>query len=56
MTDLALKSANSRPSSQGWVEKVGIGHILLAFFLLIYPVMASDFFLTQIGGYSLVLG
>lgn len=56
MTDLILSSANSRAASRGWIEKIGIGHVLLAFFLLIYPVMASDFFLTQIGGYSLVLG
>ncbi len=56
MTDLTLNPAASRVASRSWIEKVGIGHVLLAFFLLIYPVMASDFFLTQIGGYSLVLG
>ena len=56
MTDLTLTSAQNRASAMGWIEKAGIGHVLLAIFLLIYPVMASDFFLTQIGGYSLVLG
>ncbi|WP_417679977.1 branched-chain amino acid ABC transporter permease [Roseibium sp.] len=56
MTDLSLNPAVSRTASRSWIEKIGIGHVLLAFFLLIYPVMASDFFLTQIGGYSLVLG
>ncbi|WP_346911958.1 hypothetical protein [uncultured Roseibium sp.] len=56
MTDLSLNPAASHTASRSWIEKVGIGHVLLAFFLLIYPVMASDFFLTQIGGYSLVLG
>nr|WP_255561609.1 branched-chain amino acid ABC transporter permease [Pseudohoeflea sp. DP4N28-3] len=42
--------------ARSWLERIGTGHILLAVFLLIYPLMASDFFLTQIGGYSLVLG
>ena len=56
MTDVTLNPASRRRQSQNWLEKAGIGHILLAFFLLIYPAMASDFFLTQIGGYSLVLG
>lgn len=56
MTDVTLNPAAQRRQSQNWLEKIGIGHILLAFFLLIYPAMASDFFLTQIGGYSLVLG
>ncbi|MGV8985862.1 MAG: branched-chain amino acid ABC transporter permease [Cypionkella sp.] len=31
-------------------------YVFLAAFLLLYPVIASDFFLTQIGGYSLVYG
>lgn len=56
MTDVTLDPAVRRRQSRNWLEKAGIGHILLAFFLLIYPAMASDFFLTQIGGYSLVLG
>ncbi|WP_346896343.1 branched-chain amino acid ABC transporter permease [uncultured Roseibium sp.] len=56
MTDVTVNPATSPTASRSWIEKVGVGHVLLAFFLLIYPVMASDFFLTQIGGYSLVLG
>ncbi|KJS14625.1 MAG: ABC transporter ATP-binding protein [Hoeflea sp. BRH_c9] len=44
------------PARKNWVERLGIGHILLALFLLIYPLIASDFFLTTIGGYSMVLG
>ncbi|PHP66844.1 ABC transporter ATP-binding protein [Zhengella mangrovi] len=40
----------------GWRELVTPAHGLLLLFLLVYPAMASDFFLTQIGGYSLILG
>ncbi len=31
-------------------------HAILGLLLLAYPAVASDFFLTQIGGYSLILG
>ncbi|WP_292693856.1 branched-chain amino acid ABC transporter permease [Mesorhizobium sp.] len=39
-----------------WLDKIGAGHILLAIGLVLYPLVASDFFLTQIGGYSLIFG
>jgi branched-chain amino acid transport system permease protein len=45
-----------RPARRNWIETIGSGHLLLGLFLLAYPLVASDFFLTQIGGYSLVLG
>ena len=38
------------------MSRLGPGHMLLGALLLIYPTVASDFFLTQIGGYSLILG
>ena len=38
------------------IERIGAPHILLIIALLLYPVVASDFFLTQIGGYGLILG
>lgn len=34
----------------------GMAHLVLAAALVLYPAVASDFFLTQIGGYSLILG
>lgn len=40
----------------GWVGRLGVAHVLLGLVLLIYPAAASDFFLTQIGGYTLILG
>lgn len=43
-------------SQKNWVDRLGAGHILLLFALLLFPVVASDFFLTQIGGYSLIFG
>ncbi|TJV25881.1 MAG: branched-chain amino acid ABC transporter permease [Mesorhizobium sp.] len=39
-----------------WLDKIGAGHILLGIALVLYPLVASDFFLTQIGGYSLIFG
>lgn len=44
------------PARKNWLERLGVCHILLALFLLIYPLIASDFFLTTIGGYSMILG
>ncbi len=55
MTDAAF-TPTDRARSPNWFDRVGVAHLLLAAFLLVYPAMASDFFLTQIGGYSLVLG
>lgn len=56
MTDLPLSPAHKPAGARNWIETLGVGHILLGVFLLVYPAMASDFFLTQIGGYSLTLG
>jgi branched-chain amino acid transport system permease protein len=54
MTDRAFDTfGNPEPT---WAEKTGAGHIVLALALLLYPLVASDFFLTQIGGYSLIFG
>ncbi len=36
--------------------QVGVKHAALGITLLIYPLVASDFFTFQIGGYSLILG
>lgn len=41
---------------QNWLEKLGAGHIILATALVLYPLVASDFFLTQIAGYSMIFG
>jgi hypothetical protein len=43
-------------SQKNWVDRLGAGHILLLMALLLFPVVASGFFLTQIGGYSLIFG
>jgi branched-chain amino acid transport system permease protein len=37
-------------------EAIGVPHALLALFLIIYPAIASDFFIAQIGAYSLIFG
>jgi branched-chain amino acid transport system permease protein len=49
-------AADSAAAQKSWLEKLGAGHIFLAVALLLYPLVASDFFLTQIGGYSLIFG
>ncbi len=36
--------------------RIGAAHIVLAAALLLYPLVASEFFLTQIGAYALILG
>jgi len=41
---------------ENWLDRIGAAHLLLAAALLLYPAVASDFFLTQIGGYSLIWG
>lgn len=54
---MAATDLQAAPAAKGnWLERIGAGHFLLAVALLVYPAVASDFFLTQIGGYSLVLG
>ncbi len=38
------------------LERIGVGHIVLGALLLIYPAIASEFFLIQIAAYSLIWG
>jgi branched-chain amino acid transport system permease protein len=38
------------------LERVGVGNLVLGALLLIYPAIASEFFLIQIGAYSLIWG
>ena len=52
---LAIATTSATPQ-RNWLEKLGAGHIILAVALVLYPLVASDFFLTQIGGYSLIFG
>ncbi len=44
------------PQAPGLVRKIGAAHLVLAAALVLFPAVASDFFLTQIGGYSLLFG
>jgi branched-chain amino acid transport system permease protein len=46
----------ARAGSSSIMERVGGAQILLAIALLLYPAVASEFFLTQIGAYSLIWG
>jgi len=39
-----------------WIDRLGMGHVLLGLVLLVYPAVASPFFLTQIGGYTMIMG
>jgi branched-chain amino acid transport system permease protein len=43
-------------SSINIFERMGTVHIVLGIALLLYPAVASEFFLTQIGAYSLIWG
>lgn len=42
--------------NSGVLERIGAPHLVLAVLLLLYPAVASNFFLTQIGGFSLIMG
>lgn len=54
---MSIDALTGQPTGEpSFVERIGAGHILLIAIVLVYPIVASDFFLTQIGGYSLVLG
>jgi branched-chain amino acid transport system permease protein len=53
MTALA---PTDKPAAQSILEKIGAGNIVLLVLLALYPAVASGFFLTQIGAYSLILG
>jgi branched-chain amino acid transport system permease protein len=39
-----------------YLDSIGIGHILLAALLIAFPFVANDFFIAQIGAYSLIFG
>jgi len=53
----AITAAPSRPNSGAAIaEAIGVPHALLALFLIVYPAIASDFFIAQIGAYSLIFG
>jgi branched-chain amino acid transport system permease protein len=54
MTDRFLEQRDAQQPI--WLDRIGIGHILLAVAVLVYPAVASDFFLTQIGAFSLIYG
>ena len=44
------------PSGPAFIRHIGAGNVILAVLLILYPAVASDFFLTQIGGYTLIFG
>ncbi len=46
----------TQAGTSGILDRIGIGHIALAAALLVYPAVASEFFLVQIGAYSLIWG
>lgn len=54
MTDRGLDQLDAQQPI--WLDRIGVGHIILAIALLAYPLVASDFFLTQIGAFSLIYG
>lgn len=54
MTDRSMETFGS--TTPTWAERVGVGHVLLALAVILYPLVASDFFLTQIGAFSLIYG
>ena len=50
-------AATERPHSGAVIaEAIGVPHVVLAAFLIVYPAIASDFFIAQIGAYSLIFG
>jgi len=51
------EAALERPAAgRNILSDIGVRQVLLALALLLYPAVASDFFLTQIGAYSLIWG
>ena len=46
----------TQAGSTGIIERIGVGHIVLAAALLVYPAVATEFFILQIGAYSLIWG
>jgi branched-chain amino acid transport system permease protein len=53
---LALPTSDPTARPASTFGGAGMAHLVLAAALVLYPAVASDFFLTQIGGYSLILG
>ena len=53
---LALPTSDPTARPATALGGMGAAHAVLAAVLVLYPAVASDFFLTQIGGYSLILG
>ncbi|MBS3649490.1 branched-chain amino acid ABC transporter permease [Pseudaminobacter sp. 19-2017] len=54
---MTVLASTEQPVSAGTViEKIGAGNIVLLVLLVLYPAVASNFFLAQIGAYSLILG
>ncbi len=54
MTDIATSVQGNRLESA--FSRIGVAQILLAAALVLYPAVASPFFLAQIGAYSLIWG
>ena len=52
----AVTATEGVHAGRNWAETIGVGHIVLAALLIVYPAIGSNFFLTQIGAYSLILG
>ena len=54
---MTVLASTERPVSTGTIfEKIGAANIVLLVLLVLYPAVASNFFLAQIGAYSLILG
>ncbi len=54
---MSLVAASEQPrAGAALLGRIGAGQIVLAAALLLYPTVASEFFLTQIGAYSLIWG
>ncbi|BCH31676.1 ABC transporter ATP-binding protein [Mesorhizobium sp. L-8-10] len=51
-----LVTSDSPRAIVTFVDRIGAGNVVLLALLALYPAVASDFFLTQIGAYSLILG
>ncbi len=52
----ALAPTDKPAAVQSILERIGAGNIVLLALLALYPAVASNFFLTQIGAYSLIFG
>jgi branched-chain amino acid transport system permease protein len=52
----AITATGRAQTGANIVEAIGAEHIVLAALLIVYPIVASDFFTAQIGAYSLIFG